>query len=427
MARLIATLFALSLPLAALEQTAQDERFKQAGVCARCHVISVVEWSASVHPKAGTDCVACHGASQGHVIDERNNIKPERMPHGAAIAALCADCHKAGCPKTRQTASCQNCHHVHALMNPAKPPVARDEKLERLAAQREQFTRRMQAGETLLASQQWEKARAEFRAALDLVPGDPRAAARLRLSERRIGLKRGLAGFDIAGAAIDAETGLPREVRVMGVGFSMALIPGGKFEMGSERYPGSVPVHTVIVRPFYLGTHEVTRAEWQAVMGALPGPARPASESADRLPVEGISWDDAQAFVKKLNATVAGAGFRLPAEAEWEFAARSGAQPVDTAYVDQQAPRAAGSGRPDKLGLYDMLGNVWEWCSSLYKPYPYAPSDGRESAGDGMRVLRGGSYIESASMLDPAFRHAERPARRLPGNGLRIARDVPEP
>ncbi len=84
------------LPLAglalAVASAQTDERLKQAGVCARCHVISVVEWSMSGHPKAGTDCVACHLTSKGHVADERNNVKPERLPRGEQIAALCATC-----------------------------------------------------------------------------------------------------------------------------------------------------------------------------------------------------------------------------------------------------------------------------------------------------------------------------------------------
>ncbi len=117
MARLIVVLLAL-LPLAC---SGQDEHFKLAGVCGRCHVISVVEWAMSKHRAVGTGCTECHGVSQGHVIDERNNIKPEKLPHGQAIAGFCNSCHQAGCPKSKQKVDCQKCHHVHALVDPNRP------------------------------------------------------------------------------------------------------------------------------------------------------------------------------------------------------------------------------------------------------------------------------------------------------------------
>jgi formylglycine-generating enzyme required for sulfatase activity len=397
-------------------QERPDQQFQQAGVCARCHVISVVEWGMSRHLKAGTGCVECHGASQGHVIDERNNIKPERMPRGAALAGLCAGCHKSGCPNSRQTASCQNCHHVHALVNPTKPPAVRDQRLEQRAAQWERFSRQMAEGERLAGLEQWDKAQAAFRAALEQVPGDRRAAERLRMCERR--LHPGLPGFEIVGQEFDGRTGLPREVQVAGTGIAMRLAPGGEFEMGAERFPGSKPVHTVRLEPFYLGKFELTQAQWKSLMGD-----NPSAHQGDRLPVERVSWEDARAFVKKLNEKVPGGGFRLPTEAEWEFAARTGGalpQP------NQPAPRPVGSGQPDKLGLFDMLGNVWEWCSSLSRPYPFDPADGREApAATGLRILRGGGFADMTDLLDPALRHAERPNRRLRWNGLRLARSVP--
>jgi len=205
----------------------------------------------------------------------------------------------------------------------------------------------------------------------------------------------------------------------------MVLAAGGEFEMGSDRYEAARPVHTVSVRPFYLGEFEITQAEWLAVMGANPsahqGDAYP---DAARMPVEEVSWEDAQAFVRALNEKVPGGGFRLPTEAEWEFAARKGgAEPVTSV---AQSPHAVDRNRADGLGLHDMLGNVWEWCSSLSRPYPFDPADGRESAdGSSLRILRGGGYADPVDLLDPAFRHAERPTRRLPYNGLRLARDVP--
>ncbi len=406
----------------------QDEQFRKAGVCARCHVISVVEWGISRHSGASTDCVACHGVSKGHVVDERNNIKPERLPHGAAIAGLCADCHKDGCPKSKQKGGCQTCHHVHALVNPNRPPEVRDQALEKRTAQWERYARYMKAGDAAIQAQQWAKARDAFQAALGESPGDRLASRNLRICERRLGGTP--AGFEIAGGRIDAATGLPAEVRVAGLGIPMLLVAGGSLEIGSDRLPGSRPVHTVAIEPFYLGEFEVTQAEWLALMGS-----NPSAQKGDRLPVDSVSWNDAQAFVKKLNERIPGHGFRLPTEAEWEFAARAGANAdsriTEVAWFDEADKKAAqpvGTRKPDKLGFYDLQGNVWEWTSSLFKAYPFDAADGREDTQTaGLRILRGGGYADSADLLDPAMRHGDRPDRRLRWNGIRLARSVPTP
>jgi formylglycine-generating enzyme required for sulfatase activity len=429
MALLIAGVIALLLPFAGFAQRAQEEPFQEAGVCARCHVISVVEWGMSVHRKAATGCTACHGASPGHIQDERNNVKPERVPQGNAIAGLCAECHKDGCPKSGHKAGCQNCHHYHALVDPKKPATAAAPGERRGAGEmrRQEYSRLMEQGEKLVNAEQWDKARAAFQAALEQKPGDSQARDRAKLCERR--LKPDLPGFEIAEKRFDPGTGLPRKVRVAGLAIPMVLVPGGGFEMGSERYAGSKPVHTVRIRPLYLGEFEITQAEWKSVMGSNPsahqgGPFR----DANRMPVEQVSWDDAQVFLKKLNEKVQGAGFRLPTEAEWEYAARAAGSEPEPAVEGQKAPRPVGKGRPNSLGLRDMLGNVWEWCSSLSRPYPFDATDGRESVdGTGLRILRGGGFADPADLLDPALRHAERPHRRMRANGLRLARDVPDP
>src|SRR5262249_39731602 len=92
--------------------------FKAAGVCARCHVVSGVEWGVSKHVAAGANCQKCHGPSKEHVANERNEVRPDRLPRGASIAKTCTRCHDDGCPKTLQTNTCQKCHHVHALVDP---------------------------------------------------------------------------------------------------------------------------------------------------------------------------------------------------------------------------------------------------------------------------------------------------------------------
>ena len=421
MARLMTGIVFFLFALSGAAQT--DQQFKEAGVCARCHVISVVEWGMSRHSKAGIDCVACHGASQGHVKDERNNVKPQHIPRGAAVAGLCADCHKSGCPKTQQAVSCQNCHHSHALVNPNKPAVARDPHFEEISARWEKFSNLVRQSEELVKAENWRAAYAVFRQALEQRPGDRYATERMRMCQRR--MNPSLPGFEIVGKEFDPQTGLPRQVRVARWGIPMVLVPGGEFEMGSELFAAAKPVHTVRVGPFYLGEYELTQAEWRSLMGSNPSAHQGAQyPDSDRIPVEQVSWEDCQSLIRKPNEGVAGAAFRLPTEAEWEYAARAGGGTGGP--VQLPAPRPVGKGQPNRLGLFDMSGNVWEWCDSLYRPYPYVAADGREEAdAPGMRVLRGGGYAELAAWLDPGARHSERPNRRLGSNGMRLARSIP--
>lgn len=331
MARL--TFSVLLFALLASAQSQSDGHLKQAGVCARCHVISVVEWGMSAHTRSATDCVACHGVSEGHVIDERNNIKPERMPTGAAIAGLCAGCHAAGCQKTKNTANCQSCHHYHALVDPNKPPP----------------------------------------------PAEPAVRSRTR-------------------RPTELSAGSPKIVSVEQINSELVLVPGGDFDMGSDSLASSGPVHTRRVKPFYLARNEVTVGLWNSVLPQQPVSGEPGA------PLSRVSWSEAQAFIQKLNQTVPGGGFRLPTEEEWE--------------------RAARANQPMALGIVAMQSGVWEWCSSLAAPYPYDPSDGRENPrGAGHRVLRGGAFGDAS--LDFAFRHTERPDRKLKSNGLRLARTIP--
>lgn len=428
-------------------QALQD--LKKAGVCARCHVVSVLEWRMSGHLKAGIDCAACHGPSLGHVRNERNEVKPDQVPRQAVESGkLCLSCHNAGCPKTAGQTTCEKCHHFHGLMNPAAP-VPRDEHLAALFDRWDQFQRQMQEGERLVKLQNWKAARGTFVAALELMPGNREARERLELCERR--LDPTLPGFDLVGSAFEPQTGLPKEVKVSGLGIAMALVPPGEFDMGANDLKGAQPVNTVHVEAFYLGKFEVTQAQWKALMGTDPSAHQGKGfPNADQMPVERVSWNDAQALIRKLNEQVQGGGFRLPTEAEWEYAARAGSSGPQTAQelersawfredsarstatgdafqqLDAFAPRPVGTKEPNPWGLYDMQGNVWEWCSSLWRPYAFDPADGRESlAATGLRVLRGGGYADSAEYLNPALRHAERPDRRYLWNGLRLARSVP--
>ena len=433
--------------------------FKQAGVCARCHVVSVLEWGISGHVESETTCQKCHGPSKGHVANERNEVKPDRLPRGKAIAKqLCSTCHKTGCPSTQQVQTCQKCHHVHALINPAKPPKAKDDRLEKLLARWDQYRKQMAKGDQHVKQQEWKPAQAAFREALKLIPGNHHARTRFQMCRRR--LNPSLPGFRIVGNKFDAQTGLPRDVQVAELKIPMLLVPPGEFDMGSDELSDSRPRHTVRVDAFYLGRYEITQAAWKAVMGANPSKHQ-GKQFADaaRLPVERVSWNDCQQFIRRLNKLVPGGGFRLPTEAEWEYACRAGQRevrfsgkaqfseeknlserawfrvnslrksPSKSAFlqIDAYAPRPVGTRRPNPWGFYDMQGNVCEWCSSLWRPYLYNPSDGRESlARPGMRILRGGSFSDSAESLNPALRHPERPHRRFRSNGLRLARSVPD-
>ena len=219
---------------AAAQQPAPE--LGQAGPCARCHVSSVLEWGLSAHQKVGTDCVACHGASHGHVIDERNNVKPERIPRGAAIAALCETCHANGCPKTKQTASCQTCHHPHALLDPNKGRSVQDQWVKEANGKLEAFNRYMAEGDRLVKEGSFPSARDAFRQAVEQIPGDRRAVARLRMCERRIDPQ--LAGFEIVGSEFDPETGLPRRVKVSSTDIEMVLVPAGRFRHGLQPLEG---------------------------------------------------------------------------------------------------------------------------------------------------------------------------------------------
>lgn len=428
----------LLFAFAAKAQTSTDSvRFREAGVCSRCHVAQVLEWSTSAHPKARVVCQNCHGSSAAHVANERNEVKPDRLPRASAIAALCQSCHADGCPKTGRRDACESCHHPHALFNPGQ-----NKQLESLRFTEndsfQKFETHMRAGERFVNARSWELARTELEAALHLYPNHRRATALLKLAKRR--LNPSLPGFELVGDHFDPETGLPLHVRVIGLPIEMALIAGGDADLGDDAIPASRPVHTVSLDPFYLALTELTQREWLVIERE-----NPSSHRGDDLPVHNVSWKDAQQWIARLNTRVPDGGFRLPTEAEWEFAARSGSTPrelalgawfrensassvasADFRQLDAYVPHRVRTRQPDTRGVYDLAGNVWEWCSSLMKPYPYNARDGRESPdAPGLRVLRGGGFADSADYLKPAFRHAERPDRRLLYNGFRLARTVP--
>lgn len=176
-----------------------------------------------------------------------------------------------------------------------------------------------------------------------------------------------------------------------------------------------------IDHPFYIGRYEVTQAEWSRVMGANPSVFQGAAD-AGRHPVDNVTWDDAQAFVARLNALDTAARYRLPTELEWEYAARAGAEDEPTwtsiresawlQEVDKGTTHAVGGKRPNAWGLHDTLGNVWEWVDDYYNekmfPDPAPPGSGST------HVLRGGSFTSDVKNTT-WFTHAGGP-----GNGYDV-------
>ena len=204
---------------------------------------------------------------------------------------------------------------------------------------------------------------------------------------------------------------------VNGVSFTMKLVEGGTFRMGSIN-SDEKPVHSVTLNSYYIGETEVTQALWKSVMGSNPSYFK-----GDNLPMEQVSWNDCQEFIRKLNQKT-GKQFRLPTEAEWEYAARGGKKSRGYKYAGSNTLRdvawfglthnngnsgdmthSVKTKSPNELGLYNMSGNVWEWCSDWYGSYsrgsqtnPQGPSSGSS------RVLRGGSWHYSEWFCRVSYR-----------------------
>ena len=214
-------------------------------------------------------------------------------------------------------------------------------------------------------------------------------------------------------------------------GMEFVFIPGGEFYMGSDNWDlGEKPVHKVYVDGFWLGKYEVTQGHWQAVMGSNPSYFKYGKTN----PVEQVSWEDAQDFIWRLNAKSV-TKFRLPTEAEWEYASRAGTSWDSYSSLNDigwgkanssGAPHFVGQKRPNFFGLYDMLGNVWEWCQDIYGNYSseYARNPAGPSTNDGSanRVIRGGSYRSDGQYLRSACRNLSAPSLRYNHLGFRLAR-----
>jgi len=222
----------------------------------------------------------------------------------------------------------------------------------------------------------------------------------------------------------------------------MVLIKGGCYKMGDTFGDGAEdehPVHEVCVKDFYLGRYPVTQIQWAGLMGLNPSKE---PECGIGCPVENVSWNDAQEFIGKMSRR-AGKAYRLPTEAEWEYAARSGGRNEKWAgtsderalddyawyYNDSQyRSHPVGEKKPNGLGLYDMTGNVWQWMSDWYDERYYAASPRNEPQGpaSGTRhTLRGGYWGDLPRLVRAARRIGLVPTARAAGYGFRVAQSAP--
>jgi formylglycine-generating enzyme required for sulfatase activity len=230
----------------------------------------------------------------------------------------------------------------------------------------------------------------------------------------------------------------------------LIFVKGGTFIMGCTPEQGSDcddnerPTHSVTLSDFYIGKYEVTQAEWRKVMGSDPPELY--NKGCDQCPVEGVSWNDIQEFLKTLNrVTTSGYQYRLPTEAEWEYAARGGSLSKGYKYAGsnniydvawyfenyktannngaQRTTRPVGTKTSNELDLFDMTGNVWEWCSNWYGDYPSTIQSNPTSPSSGSRrVVRGGSWGNFLDNCRVTFRTSGTPDGSHYGIGFRLAR-----
>jgi formylglycine-generating enzyme required for sulfatase activity/tRNA A-37 threonylcarbamoyl transferase component Bud32 len=224
-----------------------------------------------------------------------------------------------------------------------------------------------------------------------------------------------------------------------GVKLTLCWCPAGNFLMGSpsdeESRDSDEAQHRVtLTKGFWMGKYEVTQGQWERVMGSNPSGFTSAGASA---PVEQVSWDDCQEFIRKVNALVSGGGFRLPTEAEWEYACRAGTTGPYAGNLDDlgwyggnsdNTTHAVGRKKANAWNLYDMHGNVWEWCSDWHGEYPSGGVSDPTGPGSGsFRVIRGGSWDDGARICRSAIRFRYVSGSRGSLLGLRLARNPQSP
>ncbi|MGQ9655546.1 MAG: formylglycine-generating enzyme family protein [Thermodesulfobacteriota bacterium] len=264
-----------------------------------------------------------------------------------------------------------------------------------------------------------------------------------------------LAACLVASMACANDSGAQQGRTSNSLGMEFVLIPSGGFLMGS---PPNEPFrdhdesqHKVLLsKPFYIQTTEVTQGQWKALMGQNPSHFK---ECGDRCPVERVSWFDGKKFVERLNQRGEGR-YRLPTEAEWEYVCRAGTSSafywgeavdcakamfgnnslrgvvlcldrVESLGLKRDSPAPVASYPPNPWGVFDMHGNVWEWCEDWYAPYPQGEVSDPKGPGSGeMKVRRGGSWFKFGTFCRSANRNFAHPANRYSTTGLRLVREV---
>jgi formylglycine-generating enzyme required for sulfatase activity len=313
------------------------------------------------------------------------------------------------------------------------PPPDNNEQLYALA---------IKDGNAAFAKKDWQEAKQEYNLALKYKPGDMEALGKIKACDRELSNPNG----NLNGNQRTPD--LPRNYTetINGVSFTMIYVEGGTFQMGDTFNEGGSDEdpHQVTLDGYHLGQTEVTQALWQAVMRSNPSHF----ENCPQCPVEEVSWDDAQAFIQKLNQFT-GKTYRLPTEAEWEYAARERGRKVrfgngqnvlrsseanfDAGKDYKQPYSEVGEYRvqtvpvktfaPNALGLYDMAGNVWEWCADWYGSdyYKNSPSSNPPGPDSGTRrVFRGGSWYGNPQYARAASRYYYTPTYRGLNVGFRL-------
>ena len=295
--------------------------------------------------------------------------------------------------------------------------------------EQQQYTQSINEGNDLFVQKKYAEAKKKYEAALRHKPNDKAATDGIKKCDEQPKPKP------------SAETPKPSAADPFAT--QMVSIPGNTFWMGSpdsEEDRGNDEYrHQVSVSSFKMSKYEVTQAQWKAIMGS-----NPSNFKGDNLPVETVSWDDVQVFLKKLNAQT-GKTYTLPTEAQWEYAARGGTTTpfytgnclsTDQANYDGNYPyqscakgqyrektTTVGSFAPNKYGLYDMHGNVWEWCQDRYDAdyYKNSPTNNPKGQSTGSsRVLRGGSWRNFARLCRAAYRDDGTPGNRYSISGFRL-------